>query len=129
MGLRGHICKPDGRAAAEPERALLAAVVVQAVQDARRGDSAAVGWLADAGIIALGRALGVDVRRWPGADLHARPPAPARATPVRDWQAAWARRKDAYNAKRRKQSAMNPTENAGGAQTTGKVYERSLDGG
>lgn len=127
MTLRGRFCRPVVGAAVDPERRLLAAVVIQAVKDARGGDfAAAADWLADAGIIALGRALGVDVRRWPVADLAARPA----ATPaVRDWRAAWAKRKDACNAKRRKQSAMNPTESTCGAQTIGKVYRRSLDGG
>jgi hypothetical protein len=47
MRLRGHITRPRVVDTAQPERRLLAAVYLQALHDARRGDGDAAAWLAD----------------------------------------------------------------------------------
>jgi len=72
--LRGRFCRPVVVGQPEPERRLLAAVVIQAVKDARGGDFAAAAWLDDLDLRGwLADVLGgVNVGAWRTADLGAR---------------------------------------------------------
>jgi hypothetical protein len=63
MSISGHFIRP--RAAPDPTKRLLAAVVWRALRDAWRGDPDAAGWLDDDGVRELVRAnLAADVSFW-----------------------------------------------------------------
>lgn len=72
--MRGQAVKP--LRSASPERAILAAIVGQALRDAQRGDAEAADWLDDVGPLFCG-VLGLDeaaAADWRNANLQARAP-------------------------------------------------------